>query len=99
MARDPCSRQPPREEALLPEQAAADGPPALDRLQIAGLPVGIAGEDGKVRLNVEPGRGFVPEDESDGVVFDVGNNKIKSFTTEPRRHGESKRQIGLLLNR
>ncbi len=65
--------QPPAiaREALLPKQAAADKPPALDRLQVAGLPVVIAGEDGKARLNVEPERGFVPEDEGDGVIFDV----------------------------
>jgi len=71
MAEAPCSRQPFREEALLPEQSAADKAPALDRLQVADLTVVITGEDGKARLNVEPGRGFVLEDEGDGVIFEV----------------------------
>ena len=52
--------------ALLPKQAAADGPPALDRFHVAGLPIVIAGEEGRVRLNVES------EGEGAGVVFDAG---------------------------
>jgi len=39
--------------ALLPKQSAANGPPALARLQVARLPVGIVGEYGKARINVQ----------------------------------------------
>ena len=58
--------------ASFPKQSAADGPPAFDRLHVAGLPVGIVSEYGKAGLNVESERGFIPEDESDGVVFGAG---------------------------
>ncbi len=59
----PAAASHPAKEALLPEQSPADGPPALDRFNVAGLPVVIAGEDGRARLKVEPERGFVPKDE------------------------------------